>query len=92
MLNKFEEIVKTEWQYTGIFCPNIVIDAFIIMPIHLLGILIINDEFCYCRDTLLRVSTIGRKINENNQIEQIGKTTKNSITTIVRLFKTTTTK
>ncbi|HOF06927.1 MAG TPA: hypothetical protein PKY44_02715 [Bacteroidales bacterium] len=46
----------------------------------------------YCRDTLQRVSTIGRKINENNQIEQFGKPTKNSIPTIVRLFKSTTTK
>jgi len=92
MLNKFGELVKTEWQKTGIIRPNIVIDAFVIMPNHLHGILIINDEFCYGRDTLQRVSTIGRKTNENNQIEQFGKPTKNSIPTIVRLFKSTTTK
>ena len=92
MMNEFGELVKTEWQKTGIIRPNIVIDAFVIMPNHLHGILIINDDFCYCRDTLQRVSTIGRKINENNQIEQFGKPTKNSIPTIVRLFKSTTTK
>jgi REP element-mobilizing transposase RayT len=94
MLNKFGELVKTEWQKTGIIRPNIFIDAFVIMPNHLHGILIINDndEFCYGRDTLQRVSTIGRKTNENNQIEQFGKPTKNSIPTIVRLFKSTTTK
>ena len=92
MLNKFGELVKSEWHKTGIIRPNIVIDAFVIMPNHLHGILIINDEFCYGRDTLQRVSTIGRKINENNQIEQFGKPTKNSIPTIVRLFKSTTTK
>ncbi len=90
MLNKFGELVKTEWQKTGIIRPNIVIDAFVIMPNHLHGILIINDD--YCRDTLQRVSTIGRKTNENNQIEQFGKPTKNSIPTIVRLFKSITTK
>ena len=90
MLNEFGELVKTEWQKTGIIRPNIVIDAFVIMPNHIHGILIINDD--YCRDTLQRVSTIGRKINENNQIEQFGKPTKNSIPTIVRLFKSTTTK
>jgi REP element-mobilizing transposase RayT len=90
MLNEFGELVKTEWQKTGIIRPNIVIDAFVIMPNHLHGILIINDD--YCRDTLQRVSTIGRKINKNNQIEQFGKPTKNSIPTIVRLFKSTTTK
>ena len=92
MLNEFGELVKSEWQKTGIIRPNIVIDAFVIMPNHLHGILIINDEFCYGRDTLQRVSTIGRKINENNQIEQFGKPTKNSIPTIVRSFKSTTTK
>jgi REP element-mobilizing transposase RayT len=91
MLNKFGELVKSEWQKTGIIRPNIIIDAFIIMPNHLHGILIINDDFC-CRDTLQRVSTIGRKTNENNQIEQFGKPTKNSIPTIVRLFKSITTK
>ncbi len=58
MLNKFGELVKTEWQKTGIIRPNIFIDAFVIMPNHLHGILIINDEFCYHRDTLQRVSMI----------------------------------
>jgi len=52
MLNKFGELVKSEWHKTGIIRPNIVIDAFVIMPNHLHGILIINDEFCYHRDTL----------------------------------------
>jgi len=75
MMNEFGELVKTEWQKTCIIRPNIVIDAFVIMPNHLHGILIINDDFC-CRDTLQRVSTIGQKINENNQIEQFGKPTK----------------
>ena len=56
MMNEFGELVKTEWQKTGIIRPNIVIDAFVIMPNHLHGILIINDEFCYHRDTLQRVS------------------------------------
>ena len=51
-MNKFGELIKSEWQKTRIIRPNIVIDAFVIMP----GILIINDEFCYHRDTLQRVS------------------------------------
>ena len=54
MMNKFGELIKSEWQKTRIIRPNIVIDAFVIMP----GILIINDEFCYHRDTLQRVSMI----------------------------------
>ena len=54
MMNKFGELIKSEWQKTRIIRPNIVIDAFVIMP----GILIINDDFCYHRDTLQRVSMI----------------------------------
>ncbi len=69
-LNEFGEIVKTEWQKTGALRPNIDVDAFVVMPNHLHGILIItdNDDLyhhrnrdrdcdCDCRDTLQRVST-----------------------------------
>jgi REP element-mobilizing transposase RayT len=80
ILNEYGEIVKNEWEKTGIIRPNIIIDKYIIMPNHLHGILIINDNIC--RDTLQRVSTI----------EKFGKPTKNSIPTIVRSFKSTTTK
>lgn len=86
MLNEFGVLVKNEWLKTGIIRPNIVIDAFVVMPNHLHGILIITDnDDGYSRgDTLQRVST--------KTIEQFGKPTKNSIPTIVRLFKSTTTK
>jgi len=76
-LNEYGELVKTEWQKTGIIRPNIVIDAFVVMPNHFHGILIITDT-----DTEPGTKTI----------EQFGKSTKNSIPTIVRLFKSTTTK
>ena len=58
MLNEFGVLVQNEWLKTGIIRPNINIDAFVVMPNHLHGILIINDEFCYHRDTLQRVSMI----------------------------------
>ena len=66
----FGEIVKTEWQKTGALRPNIDVDAFVVMPNHLHGILIItdNDDLYHHhnrnrnrdrnrRDTLQRVST-----------------------------------
>jgi len=62
----FGEIVKTEWQKTGILRPNIDVNTFIVMPNHLHGILIItdNDDLYHHRnrdrnrrDTLQRVST-----------------------------------
>jgi REP element-mobilizing transposase RayT len=69
-LNEFGEIVKTEWQKTGALRPNIDVDAFVVMPNHLHGILIItdNDDLYHHhnrnrnrdrnrRDTLQRVST-----------------------------------
>ena len=83
-LNEYGELVKTEWQKTGIIRPNIVIDAFVVMPNHLHGILIITDNYD-CGGTLQRAST-------TKTTEQFGKPTKNSIPTIVRLFKSTTTK
>ncbi len=60
--------------------------AFVVMPNHLQGILIINDNDEFCRDTSRRVSTTD---TDMGKIEQFGKPTKNSIPTIVRLFKST---
>ena len=110
-LNEFGEIVKTEWQKTGILRPNIDVNTFIVMPNHLHGILIItdNDDLYHHRnrdrnrrDTLQRVSTeseseleLGMGMESGmgmGTIEQFGKPTKNSIPTIVRLFKSTVTK
>ncbi len=62
------------------------------MPNHLHGILIITDNDEFGRDTLQRVSTITNTDTDMGKIEQFGKPTKNSIPTIVRLFKSTTTK
>lgn len=116
MLNEFGVLVKNEWLKTGIIRPNIVIDAFVVMPNHLHGIIIITDNDEYSRDcrnsrdsrrdTLQRVFTETETHSETETdtvsesktktgtktIEQFGKPTKNSIPTIVRLFKSTTTK
>jgi len=86
-------LVKTEWQKTGIIRPNIVIDAFVVMPNHLHGILIItgNDDGRGSRGggrrrgTLQRASMTTTTITKTNtdtntgKIEQFGKPTKNSI-------------
>ncbi len=77
-LNEFGEIVKTEWQKTGALRPNIDVDAFVVMPNHLHGILIItdNDDLYHHhnrnrnrdrnrRDTLQRVSTESESESES---------------------------
>lgn len=78
-LNEYGEIVNQEWLRTGIIRTNVKTDHFIIMPNHFHGILIVSDD---CRGTLQRAPTL----------EQFGKPVSNSIPTIVRLFKSTTTK
>jgi len=42
-LNSFGEIVHNEWISTAIVRNNVAIDAFIVMPNHLYGIIIVND-------------------------------------------------
>ena len=119
MLNEFGVLVQNEWLKTGIIRPNINIDAFVVMPNHLHGIIIITDNDNghsrdsrdsrdSRRDTLQRVSTwmetgmetgthsdtdtVSESKTGTKTIEQFGKPTKNSIPTIVRSFKSTTTK
>ena len=78
-LNPIGEIVRSEWITTGQIRPRIRIDAFVIMPNHFHGILVID---CIGRGTLQRAPTV----------EQFGHPTSDSIPTIVRLYKSATTK
>jgi len=84
ILNKYGEIVKDEWERTGRIRPNIIIDDFVIMPNHLHGIIVINVVGAHCNVPL--------RINKMEHTEKFGCSTKNSIPTIVKLFKSTTTK
>lgn len=93
-LNEIGELVKNEWLRTSEIRPNIIVDEFVIMPNHLHGILIIDDVNCrvtsQCDPTI--TTNNNNLILKQPQYEQFGKSTKNSIPTIVKLFKSTTTK
>ena len=78
-LNGFGEIVRGEWLRTQALRLNAVMDEYVIMPNHIHGILVILEG---CRGTLQRAPTV----------EQFSKPVSNSIPTIIRLFKSTTTK
>ncbi len=78
-LNKYGIIVRKEWLRASEIRLNLIIDEFVIMPNHLHGIIMIMDDG---RGTLQRAPPI----------EQFGKPVSNSIPTIVRLFKSATTK
>ena len=83
VLNKYGEIIRNEWMRTAVIRKNIIIDEFVVMPNHLHGIIIINDVGAHCNVPLQ---------NKTRQTEKFGHSTKNSIPTIVKLFKSTTAK
>lgn len=80
--NQNGEIVKIEWLKTFEMRKNLALDEYMIMPNHFHGIIIITDNESDGRGTLQRAPTF----------EQFGKPVSNSIPTIIRLFKSTTTK
>ena len=78
-------IVQAEWIRTPEIRNSVLIDEFIIMPNHLHGILFLrewDDVGAHCNVPL----------PDRPQTEQFGKSTVNSIPTIIKLFKATVTK
>ena len=76
-LNEYGKIVKQEWYKTGEIRKNIELDEFIVMPNHIYGIIIIAGT---CN------------VPQRNRNEKFGSSVSNSIPTIIKLFKSTTTK
>jgi len=89
VLNDTGEIIKTEWLKTGDIRANVFLDQFVIMPNHVHGILQIveMDE-----NNVGAHSDVPLQYNVSEKTEQFGKSTRNSIPTIIKLFKSTTTK
>jgi putative transposase len=80
-LNRYGEIVNLEWLKTINMRTNLVLDAYIIMPNHIRGIISIAD-FDHRRGRSQRAHTF----------ERFGKPVSNSIPTVIRLFKSSVTK
>lgn len=97
-LNEFGKIVSGEWERTAEMRPNIRTADFVVMPNHIHGILVIadDDDGDICRGTLQRAPTDKRaptgKRAKTENIEQFGKPVSNSVPTIIRGFKSATTK
>ena len=86
-LSGIGEIVKKYWCVIPIYFQHVSLDEFVIMPNHLHGIVVINNEN-NCRDAINRVST-----GIDNQ-KRFGGITKNcnpmlskSLSTIIRWYK-----
>jgi len=91
-LNGYGEVVKSEWLKTPKMRPNVTLDEWVIMPNHMHSIINIYDG----RGTLPRARAEGMGNQGTQQraptVEQFGKPVSNSMPTIVRMFKSTTTK
>ena len=77
--SKAGEIVAEEWLRCAFLRPRVTLDAFVVMPNHLHGILVLDDEG---RGTVHRAPTS----------EAFGKPTSDTVPTIVRYFKAATTR
>ncbi len=84
-LNGYGEVVKSEWLKTPNIRPNVTLDEWIIMPNHIHGIIAIDDG----RGTLPRAQGTQQRAPT---VERFGKPVSNSVPTIVRMFKSVTTK
>ena len=89
-LNEHGEIVREEWLQTAILRPRVILDQFIVMPNHIHGIIMLTDD--HGRGTLQRAPTQRAPTQRAPNMERFGKPTSDSIPTIVRLFKSATTK
>lgn len=87
-LNSLGQIAFTCWQAIPDHFPHVELDAFVVMPNHLHGILTITD-------TLVRAGHCSAptiKQNHNPKIEQFGKPVSGSIPTVIRSYKGAVTK
>jgi REP element-mobilizing transposase RayT len=110
-LTPMGEIACSEWMRTQAIRPRITVDAFVIMPDHLHGILVITDaDDMGGRGTPRRAPTTAtphappatphaplatphaRTASDMTPTERFGHPTSDSVPTIVRSFKATTTK
>ena len=81
VMNNFGLIVDMEWKKTAQLRKNINLDAYIIMPNHIHGVIVLNDKYNRW-GTMHRAPTM----------EQFGKPVSGSIPTIIRSFKSAVTK
>ena len=93
-LNHAGRIAQDEWLRSAELRPRVTLDAFVVMPNHIHGIIILTDRR---RGTLQRAPaerapTERTPTERAPTVERFGKPTSDSIPTIVRLFKSAATK
>ena len=93
-LSPLGEIVQEEWLRSAEMRRRVTLDAFVVMPNHLHGIIILGDlDETRVSDGGAELSDVyGRAATRPSTTEQFGKPTTDTIPTIVRLFKSAATK
>ena len=81
-LNRYGGIVWEEWLKTETIRPNVITDAFVVMPNHVHGIIGIHDF----------ASRRGMARHAPTTVRQFGKPVPNSLPTIIGSFKSAVTK
>lgn len=92
---KLAKICLDEWHKIPKYYSNCALDAFVIMPNHVHGIIIINNDNLYRRDAIHRVSQLRvSPIYRVSRSKEFGGITKNNnpmlytnLSTIIRYFK-----
>jgi REP element-mobilizing transposase RayT len=82
VLNPYGEIVQDEWLQTAKLRPEIELDAFVVMPNHFHGIVVIVGDPVGAR----------RAVPLQNRTESFGKPISGSLPTIMRSFKSAVTR
>ena len=86
-LNDAGRIAEDEWLRTAVIRPRVTLDAFVVMPNHIRGIIVLSDHGS-SRGTLQRTPTTdGAPTDRGPTVERFGKPTSDSIPTIIRLYK-----
>jgi REP element-mobilizing transposase RayT len=94
-VNALGRIVKDCWGEIPVHFPNVVLDAFVVMPNHVHGIIFIHDDnratASSRRGTIYRAPTLPHRAS-TSAIEQFGKPTVGSLSTIIRTVKASVTR
>ncbi len=101
-LNAAGQMVQSVWNEIPSHFPQVILDEFVVMPDHVHGIVIINDGvearhavpgiFTLCHTSVNNSVFTGTACRAPTQTAEFGKPLANSMATIIRSFKSASTK
>lgn len=102
ILNEMGQVAYNEWLKTPDLRPNVSLDVFVIMPNHMHGIIILNDNTANRRGELHSPEEISRELHlpqltekdecNSPRQQQMPRSPSNNIGAIVRGYKSSVTK